>query len=95
MGSKASKTVLRRLYVGESRSIREIASLLGCTKDMVYRALKEYGIEARTKASRSQLRTIPLEDLKSAVRGKGLRGAARDLGVDHSTLRHHLKVRSS
>jgi len=94
IGTKPSKAVLRRLYVTESRSIREIGNLQGCTKDMVARALKEYGIEARTNASRSRLRTIPLQDLEAAIRDKGLRGAARDLGVDHSTLRHHLKVRS-
>jgi hypothetical protein len=95
LGKKPSKMVLRRLYVKEEKSIREIANLRGCTKDMVARALKEYGIEARSNASRSRLWTIPLKDLEVAIRQKGLRGAANDLGVDDSTLKHHLKTRIS
>jgi hypothetical protein len=93
LGSKPNKKVLQRLYVREARSIREVANLQGCTKDMVYRALKEYGIEARPNASRSQLRKIPLTDLEAAIRDKGIRGTARDLGIDEGTIRHHLKVR--
>ena len=95
IGSKPSKTVLQRLYVREANSVREIADLQGCTKDMVYRALKEYGIQARTNASRSQLRTIPLRDLEAAIRHKGIRGTARELGIDEGTIRHHLKARKS
>jgi len=93
IGRKPDKADLFRLYVKESRSIRDTAHLLGCTKDMVYRALKEYGIELRKGVARSKLRTISLRDLEAAIKEKGLRGASRYLGVDHSTLRHHLKVR--
>jgi hypothetical protein len=93
-GPPPSKADLVRLYVKESRSVRDVAAALGCSKDAVHRALKQYGIAARSNASRSRLRTIPIRDLKAAIRDKGLRGAARDLGVDHSTLHHHLKVRS-
>ena len=42
---KSEKVVLRKLYVDQSKSIRAIAASLGCKKDMVFRALKEYGIE--------------------------------------------------
>jgi DNA-binding transcriptional ArsR family regulator len=94
VGPAPSKADLVRLYIKESRSVRHVATSLGCSKDAVYRALKQYGITARSNASRSRLRTIPLQDLNAAVREKGLRGTARDLGVDHSTLRHHLKVRN-
>jgi hypothetical protein len=79
--------------VKESRSIREIADLQGCTKDMVARALKEYGIEARTKVRRSGLKKHGLQALRAAARKKGVRGTARELGVNPSTLRHHLQVR--
>jgi len=89
-----SKADLVKLYIKEVRSVRDVAAALGCSKDMVNRALKKYGIAARSNASRSRLRIIPLQDLKTAIREKGLRGTARSLGVDHSTLRHHLKVRS-
>jgi transposase len=93
-GPAPSKADLVKLYVKEGKAIREVAEALGCSKDMVARTLKAYGIDARPNASRSRLRTISLRDLEAAIREKGLRGAARDLGVDHSTLRHHLRVKS-
>ena len=94
-GRAPSKKILLRLYVKEGKSIREIGAALNCSKDMVARALKAYEIEARTNASRSRLRTIGLIDLMEAVRVKGIRGYARELGVTEGTLRHHLKVRKS
>jgi len=92
-GPAPSKADLVQLYVREGRSVRDVADVLGTSKDAVHRGLKAYGIAARSNASRSRLRTIPLRDLKAAVRDKGIAGTARDLGVDRSTLRHHLKVR--
>ena len=92
-GPAPSKADLIKLYIKESRSVRDVAAALGCSKDAVHRALRQHGITTRSNASRSRLRTIPIRDLEAAVQGKGLRGAARDLGVDHSTLRHHLKAR--
>jgi predicted transcriptional regulator len=92
LGKKPSRKVLRRLYISEARSIREIANLLACTKEMVHRSLKEYGIKTRTNASRSQLRTIPLPDLEAGIKAKGIRRLARDLGLDEGTIRHYLKT---
>ena len=94
-GPAPIKDQLLKLYVKESRSVRDVAAVLGTTKDAVHRGLRKYGISARSNVSRSKLRTIPLRDLKAAVREKGIRGTARALGVVKSTLRHHLKVRSS
>jgi len=93
IGPAPSKADLVKLYVEESRSVRDVAAVLGTTKDAVHRALKKYKIAARSNVSRSKLRTIPLRDLEAAIRDKGIRGTARTLGVDKSTLRHHLKVR--
>ena len=92
-GPTPSKADLIKLYVREGRSVRDVAAVLGTTKDAVHRALKRYGIEARTNAARSKLRTIPLQDLKAGVKAKGIKGLANDLGVDEGTVRHHLKVR--
>jgi DNA-binding transcriptional ArsR family regulator len=92
-GPAPTRHQLDKLYVKEGRSVRDVAIALGCSKDAVHRALKKYRIAARSNASRSKLRTIPLRDLEAGVKARGLRGLARDLGVDHSTLRHHLKVR--
>jgi transposase-like protein len=92
-GPRPSRADLVKLYVQESRSVRDVAAALGCAKDAVHRGLKKYGIAARTNASRSRLRTISLQDLEAAIRAKGISGTARDLGVDRSTLRHHVKTR--
>ena len=88
-----AKENLIRLYVKEGKSIREVAAVLCCSKDAVHRALKKYGIKARSNASRSKLRTIPLRDLEAAIREKGIRGTARDMGIDEGTVRYHLKTR--
>jgi DNA invertase Pin-like site-specific DNA recombinase len=95
LGKKPSKAELRRLYIKESKSIREVAEILGCTKDMVYRALQEFGIERRSCVRRSQLKDIRLSVLEREIRRKGIRGYARELEVNESTLRHHLKKRRS
>jgi len=86
IGSMPSKEDLARLYIGEGKSIREVAKEFACSKDMTIRALKAYGIEARINAKRSRLRKYSLKDLKSVAGKKGVRGAARDLGVNPSTL---------
>ncbi len=93
IGEKPDKTDLQRLYEKQFKSVREVAEILGCTKDMVYRALKEYGIETRSNKRRSQLKDIKSSVLEREVKRKGIRGYARELGVDESTLRHHLKIR--
>jgi transposase-like protein len=92
-GLAPSKEDLVRLYVREKKSIREIAQQLGRSKDIVYRTLKQYGFEVRTNVKRSRLREYSLNTLESGVKQKGIRGLARELGVDESTLRHHMKVR--
>jgi lambda repressor-like predicted transcriptional regulator len=61
---------------------------------MIYRALKEYGIEVRTKVRRSGLRKHGLQALRAAAREKGVRGAARELGVNPSTLSRFLRSES-
>lgn len=90
-GPAPTKDQLVRLYVKESRSVRDVAATLGYSKDAVHRALKDYGVKTRSSVSRSKLRTIPFRDLEAGVREKGMRGTARDLGVDEGTLRHPLK----
>ncbi len=92
-GSKPEKLLLQKLYVKESKSIRDIAESLGCTKDMVYRSLNGYGIDTRTNKRRSQLKDIKSSVLEREIKKKGIRGYARELDVDESTLRHHLKIR--
>lgn len=92
-GLKPNKEKLIEFYITQSKSIREISTILGCSKDMVYRTLQEYGIKRRSRIRQSKLRKYTISYLEKGVREKGIRGFARELGVDESTLRHHLKVR--
>ena len=93
-GKAPSKRDLVRLYVNEGKAIREVAEALGCSKDMVARALKAYGIEARTKVRRSRLEKYDREALESTVRAKGIRGTALELGVNASTLNRFLRQKA-
>ena len=92
VGKKPEKNELQKLYIKESRSIREAAEILGCTKDMVYRALQEYGIERRGKTRRSQLRVYKLAYLNDEIDKKGYRQVATELGVGITTLRDYMRV---
>lgn len=90
-GKRPDKKKLKRLYIEESKSIREVAEVLGSSKDMVYRSLKEYGIELRPGFNRSKLRKYKLSHLEKGVREKGVRGYAKELGVHENTLRYYFK----
>jgi transposase len=91
IGIKPEKKELAKLYVRESKSIREVAQMLGCSKDMVYRALQEYRIERRGKTRRSQLRVHKMVYLKDEIEKKGYRQVAIELGVGITTLRDYIK----
>jgi predicted transcriptional regulator len=85
------RTELARLYIRERKSIRDVAETLNCSKDMVSRALKAYGIEARTRARRSGLEKYDRKALESAAKVSGIRGTAKELGVNPSTLSRFLR----
>jgi DNA invertase Pin-like site-specific DNA recombinase len=91
IGKQPGKSELKELYIKESRSIREIANALGCTKDRVYRALKEYGIERRPHTWESRLSQYDLEFLREIIRKRGYRKGAQELGVDKSTLYRYMR----
>jgi len=95
IGMKPSKADLKKLYVKESISIREVAKVLDCSKDMVYRTLQEYGIERRERLFKSKLNKYSLEYLKEEVKNKGFKQAAFDLNVDVHTLRVHFNRRKN
>lgn len=91
IAKKPERKELHRLYVKESKSIREVAETLRCSKDMVYRCLKKYGIAIRPGYNRSRLRKYNLSILQNGVKVKGIRVYAKELGVHENTLRHYLK----
>lgn len=90
-GDRPKKEKLQQLYVEEKKSIREIADFLGCSKDRVYRALIEYGIERRPHTWGPRLERYDLEFLRESVNKMGYRKGAKELGVDKSTLYRYLK----
>ncbi|MCJ7638470.1 MAG: hypothetical protein MUO70_01055 [Euryarchaeota archaeon] len=90
-GNKPSKKELLKLYVKESKPIREVAEKIGCTKDMIFRSLKEYAIETREPVKRTKLWNYDLETLEKCMKDKGTREFAREIGVSESTLRYHVK----
>jgi len=90
IGKKPEKKELRKLYIKESKSIREVAVALGCSKDIVYRALKEYEIDRRTDNKRSKLRNYDKAFLKMEVNQKGITQTAKELAVNISTLKKYI-----
>jgi uncharacterized protein YjcR len=70
-GKQPAKEDLVHLYVGEEKSSREIAEMLGCKKDAVHYWLKKYGIKTRTMAKRSKLLKYSLCELKEGIKAKG------------------------
>jgi transposase len=93
-GRAPSKKVLTRLYTEEGKSVREIGGALNCSKDMVARALKAYGIETRTRVRRSRLAKLDKEVLECSVKAKGVRRTALEIGVNASTLSRFLREKA-
>ena len=92
-GKAPAKADLVKLYVKEGRSVRDVAAAIGCSKDMVHRALKQYGIAIRSNARRSRLRDVSLALIEVDIKTKGVSATARALNVDRATLRHYVKAR--
>ena len=94
-GDRPKKSELQRLYVKEERSIREVAEILGCSKDKVYRALEEYGISRRSRVRRSRLEQYSLRFIREKIKKEGMGETADFLGVSRQFLRRHLRDRES
>jgi DNA-binding CsgD family transcriptional regulator len=84
---------LRKLYLQQSKSMREVARDLGLHPDTVHYWLKKYKIETRSNVRKSQLLNVPLGELNKKVMRLGIRGFARELGLSEGAVRHHLKIR--
>lgn len=79
------KSEIVLLYLQQGKTIRETAEALKRSKGTIARALKKYGISARSRARKSALLSYSIAELKSGIRDSGLRGYARDLGVSALT----------
>jgi len=66
--NRPNKADLQRLYAKESRSIREVAKVLGCSKDMVFRSLKEYKIARRNHTRNSKLERYDISFIMEMIK---------------------------
>jgi transposase len=89
-GPPPLKADLVRLYVQEGQSVRDVAAALGCSKDMVHRRLKEFGIKVRPPAKRSRLRKLDQGKLFAAIAEKGIDRTAADWDIPMRTLTEYL-----
>ena len=87
---RPAREILARLYVEEGRAVREIAGILGESKDMIARALKGYGIKRRLGVKRSRLRTLDQGRLFADIAEKGVDRTAAAWGIPERTLKHYL-----
>lgn len=94
-GDRPKESELQRFYVKENRSIREVAEILGISKDKVYRALEDYGIGRRSKARKSKLERYSLEFIRGKIKKLGMGRTADSLGVSRQFLRRHLRDREA
>ena len=84
---------LKKLYVDEGRSVRDIAGILKCSKDAVHRRLQELGVERRGKARAPKLSQYSDAHIMAALKERGYRKAAVELGVGKSTLLRYVQRR--
>jgi hypothetical protein len=78
------EATLRRLYLDEDQTIREIARTLRVSPSAVRDALVHWGIPRRRPGPRRDLRPLPESTrlvLRSLVAVRGIRGAARTLKI--------------
>lgn len=91
---KPTRNELKMLYVKEQKSIREVAFTLKCSKDLVYRALKEYKIDRRERVPTSPLKKYSIDELKDLVEAEGYAKTGRKLGVSRANLFMFIKRHS-
>jgi hypothetical protein len=77
---------LRRRYVEDAASLDDMAVEIGCQKSTLRRALARAGVPTRPQGRRRTLRSLGTEELLELIARRGHGGAARELGVDPSTL---------
>ena len=84
-GADPDVKTLWRLYVGEHRTEREIAQLLGVSRSRVAEAMAKAGIERRTPNRACPVSTRGLEKAFAAP-GATIAGLARRFGVSDATV---------
>src|SRR3954467_12671016 len=76
---------LRRRYVDDGASVRELARDIGCSHSQVRLALARAGIPNRSQGEPAKLRGLARQDAVWLVEEYGITGAARHLEVSEQT----------
>ena len=84
------KEILEALYLEKKSSIRDIAELLGWSKDKVFRLIEYYGIKRDRRIRRPKISNISLEYLKKEFKTKSKNQVAKELGISRATLYNYL-----
>jgi transposase-like protein len=77
---------LRRRYVEDGASLDDLAAEIGCQKSALRGALAAAGVRPRPRGRRRTLRALGTEELLELIARRGHGGAARELGINPSTL---------
>ncbi len=73
--------------------VRDIAGILECSKDAVYRRLQELEVERRGKARAPKLSQYGDDHIMAVLKERGYRKAAVELGVGKTTLLRYMQRR--
>ena len=88
--ARPARADLELLYVLEARAVRDVDAVLGVSKDMVARALREYGLTARPPAKRSRLRALDQGRLFADLAEFGINRTAEKYGIPRRTFLSYL-----
>ena len=81
---------LRRLYQADGESTKALAERFGISGGKVRRELRAIGVELRSNAKRSRLRTLDQAALFSDIVLYGVEEAARRQGISERALQRYL-----
>ena len=87
---RPARAELQRLYIAEGLALRDVAAALGVSKDLIARALAEYGIRRRTGAKRSRLRKADHARLFADLAELGPSRTARKWGIPRRTFNDYM-----
>lgn len=92
--SEIEREFLIALYLKEKKSIRDIAELVGMSKDKVHRLLKTYGVKREKRTRKGKLSGLTLVYLEREFKNKSKIQVAKDLGVSRQSLHErYLKLK--
>lgn len=90
MKDDVGREILKALYLDRGYSVRDIAELLGWSKDRVFRLIESYDIKRDKRVRRPKVKDITLEYLERELKTKSKIQVAKELGISRATLYNYL-----